>query len=583
MSVEILALTSKGVYPLNVNTLTAVGGQDSSGVMLEGLKQKGEYAVLSLLHDRAVIHPLKGRDLNTLELPLYRRHVIDDLTLLVVPGRVSEVAPSPWENFHKELMKIVSALGDPNNLEKSLDCVLQTLLDDLHMEKGLLITRDLHGQFKAIAQRGVNPDDKWLSETLILDALTKKQVITVQNVIGSPYHSNKSLMGTGFLSVFAWPLVVRGEVLGVLLTGSQRPHSGLTQEQRTRADLIVQLAALVFNFHLRDLRNLAELSHLRRQTEDSEESPLLTNSPSVVEVVRVAKQVAATDLAILIQGETGVGKEVLTQWIHRQSDRSDKPFVAVNCGAIPSELLESLLFGHRKGAFTGAESDRMGKFQLAHMGTLFLDEIGDLPEYLQVKLLRVIQEKAVEPVGHTRPIPADVRIIAASNKPILELVRAGKFREDLYYRLAEVTLQIPALRDRPEDIKLLAVQFRKKFGPDKMFAREVLDWLAAQEWKGNVRELMSTVKRGAILASTQEIQISDLVTGVPVAPVVKGVTVNWLGGNNLEDAKNEFVRSKVREALLRSDGKRNKAAELLGVAPRTFFRYLEDLQQGEAP
>jgi transcriptional regulator with GAF, ATPase, and Fis domain len=245
----------------------------------------------------------------------------------------------------------------------------------------------------------------------------------------------------------------------------------------------------------------------------------------------------------------------------------------VNCGAIPSELLESLLFGHRKGAFTGAHTDQTGKFQLADGGTLFLDEIGDLPENLQVKLLRVLQEKTVEPLGSQKPVKVDVRVIAATHKNLSRLVEEGRFREDLFYRIAEMRLEIPPLRDRPCDIPLLATLFLKKFARQKRFSQKGWEWLKVQEWRGNVRELMSCIKRASVLSTQDEIQQQDLKL---ITPVKVSDAKNWLGGRDLDEAKNSFLREKVRQALSLSSGNRTKAADLLGVTPRTLFRYLEE-------
>lgn len=249
--------------------------------------------------------------------------------------------------------------------------------------------------------------------------------------------------------------------------------------------------------------------------------------------------------------------------------------MAVNCGAIPGGLLEGILFGHKKGSFTGAVSDQAGKFVLANGGTLFLDEIGDLPESLQVKLLRVLQEGEVEALGSTKPISVDVRIVAASHKSIAHLVREGKFREDLYYRLAEITLKIPALRERAADIKLLATHFLKAQAPEKRFSASAWSWLQAQEWRGNVRELAGSIRRASILSTGSELVRDDFLLGQSTVATSIRAEDSWLGGRTLDEARDRFVQKKIEEALQRTDGKRKEAAELLGVTPRTLFRYLE--------
>jgi two-component system response regulator PilR (NtrC family) len=250
--------------------------------------------------------------------------------------------------------------------------------------------------------------------------------------------------------------------------------------------------------------------------------------------------------------------------------------VAVNCGAIPGELLESLLFGHRKGAFTGAVKDQRGKFQQADGGTLFLDEIGDLPGTLQVKILRALQEKSIEPLGSEKTLEVDVRILCATHKNLKNLVDQGEFRQDLYYRLAEVSFEIPPLRKRREDISLIANEVLKEKNSDKRFSADAISWMQRQDWTGNVRELLSAVKRAIALCSGDLIQVHHLTLGGPQDPSRQ--ELNWLGGENLEDAKHNFVMDKVKLALQKSNNKRTQAAELLGVTPRTLFRYLENIE-----
>ena len=297
---------------------------------------------------------------------------------------------------------------------------------------------------------------------------------------GVPYNSSESLVATGFISTFCWPLVVQGMALGVLLTGSRRPHQGLSNERNLQIETYVHLAAVLTNFRLRELSFKREIAQLRAKEQDT---PFQTQSTKLRNTCELARQVADSDLAVLVQGETGVGKEVMARWVHEQSGRKDGPFIAVNCGAIPSELLESLLFGHKKGAFTHAFSDQMGKIQQAHGGTLFLDEIGDLPPALQPKLLRVLNDKQVEPLGSQRPLQVDIRVIVATHKPLKEMVAQKQFREDLYYRVAEMTLWLPPLRERPGDILLIAQQCLRELDGEKIFSEDAREYLMIQVWK----------------------------------------------------------------------------------------------------
>jgi DNA-binding NtrC family response regulator len=585
---QIYLITDNEVQTTTLSGLTAVGGKGSSGLSLGSLKSEEDYAVLSPDADGISIHPLKGK----LKGPLKLRHLetlaLGDLRILAVAQeRGAGAKPDASANgdaFAASLAELTATFAEPQDWAKALSNVLDSLSSQFALEKGLLIAKEtlLSGsnvnKYAIVARKGLRQEDPWLSESFVEETLKLRQPRYVHNLVGSEFEAKKSLMATGFVSVFAWPLLVRGEVLGVMLMGSSKPHAGLTALQQKQAETFSRLAALLMHFHLRDQQKKEEIAQLRA-TLIPNDSPFLTNDQALQETCRLAKKISSSDLSVLIQGEKGTGKELLSNWIHQLSSRKEKPFVAVNCGAIPAGLLESLLFGHKKGAFTGAVSDQAGKFQLANGGTLFLDEIGDLPEPLQVKLLRVLQEGQIEPLGSNKTISVDVRIVAASHKSIPDLVRESKFREDLYYRLAEITLKIPALRERPTDITLLAMHFLKIEDPTKRFSRPAWQWLQAQEWRGNVRELASTIRRATILSSGQEIEREDFLRGHS-GLVAKVSEVSWLGGQDLDEARDHFVQSKIAEALRRTEGKRKEAAELLGITPRTLFRYLEDERSG---
>jgi two-component system NtrC family response regulator len=294
----------------------------------------------------------------------------------------------------------------------------------------------------------------------------------------------------------------------------------------------------------------------------------------------VADRVAATDAAILITGESGTGKEVIARRIHVHSARAEKPFVAINCAAIPGELLESELFGHTRGAFTGAVRNRSGRFRQAEGGTLFLDEIGEIPLPLQPKLLRVLQEKVVDSVGSDAPIPVDVRILAATNRDLQERIREGGFREDLYYRLNVVELRVPPLRERGEDIPLLVKHFVKELaeGRDIEVPAGVLARLQSHPWPGNVRELRNACERMVILCRGNEVSMGDLpsIPGSPSPEMLSAGTGHgnddWPplppGGLSLVDLEKKVIE----RALKLNKGNITRTALYLGV-PRHVLVY----------
>jgi two-component system response regulator GlrR len=283
-----------------------------------------------------------------------------------------------------------------------------------------------------------------------------------------------------------------------------------------------------------------------------------------------AQRVAAGDASVLIQGESGTGKELLARAIHRASVRANQPFVAINCGAIPETLLESELFGHMKGSFTGAIADQRGLFVAADKGTLFLDEIGDMPLTLQVKLLRVIETREVRPIGATRSTPFDVRIISATHRDLAREKLAGTFREDLYYRLNVVNLKLPSLEERPEDIPLLAEAFLKKLAPrygrDKAsFSPEALELLVKAKWPGNVRQLYNVVRQNVALSHG--------------AIITAELVQQSLGGNptrlpSFDEARDEFTRNYLSQILQITGGNVSQAARLAKRNRTDFYKLL---------
>ncbi len=301
----------------------------------------------------------------------------------------------------------------------------------------------------------------------------------------------------------------------------------------------------------------------------------LAADPAMRRLIEATRQVAESELSVLVQGESGAGKEVLVQYLHAASARAAQPFVAENCSAIPESLAESLLFGHVRGAFTGADRDRAGLFVQADGGTLFLDEIGDMPLALQARLLRVLEERRVRPVGGHASVAFDVRIVCATNRDLLELVREGRFRSDLYYRLAGATLRIPALRERPADVELLARRFldelNEEQGTERRFASGLMERLCAHAWPGNVRELRNRV---AVLFHLSD---GDEIDGeLPAAHRMHAVA--------REDAAQRLVTrvaplaeielDAIRLALEETGGDRREAARRLGISRSTLYARL---------
>ncbi len=301
-------------------------------------------------------------------------------------------------------------------------------------------------------------------------------------------------------------------------------------------------------------------------------------SAAMVAAVEAAKKAAASKATVLLLGESGTGKELVARAIHNWSERKDQPFVAINCVGLAKELLESDLFGHEKGSFTGAHQQKKGKMELADGGTVFLDEVGDITSELQTKLLRFLQEREFERVGGTKPIRVDVRIVAATNRNLDADIKAGRFREDLFYRLNVVPITLPPLRERKEDIPELANVFLRRFANEtnKIFSAltgEALDQLAAYDWPGNVRELANIVERAVVLGAGPKLDLADLPEGVTgAAQPDAGAPLSY--HKAIDGARRELIQ----KALDQSGGNRTKAAQILGLHKTHLFRLLRSLK-----
>lgn len=302
---------------------------------------------------------------------------------------------------------------------------------------------------------------------------------------------------------------------------------------------------------------------------------MITSAPEMVKVARTIERVANTNVSVMLLGASGTGKELLARGLHEASDRRDGAFVAINCAAIPENLLESELFGHEKGAFTGAVKTTEGKIEQAHGGTLFLDEVGDIPLPLQVKLLRFLQERVIERIGSRKSISVDTRIVCATHQDLEAMIADGRFREDLYYRLAEIVVRIPSLAERPGDAALLAKAFLARFAREmnpavKGFAPDALAAIDAWHWPGNVRELENRVKRAVIMAEGKLVSAADL-----DLTVGEGGDAEAL---NLKSAREAADRRVIRHALARSEGNISNTAKLLGISRPTLYDLLKQYE-----
>lgn len=470
---------------------------------------------------------------------------------------------------------------------RSVDELLEILLDDVieltGADRGMVLWVDPAEGKAAMpsvrAARNVQREALQdaagaISDSIVRQVLeTKRSVIVSDALSDTTFGKSESVIALRLSSVMCVPLLSQGEAIGALYVANDeikhlfdRRQLDLLTVFAGQASLILQNAMLLSALRADKEKLSAELSNKRF-------GEIIGACPSMMEVFRKLQKVAATDISVLITGETGTGKELIARELHRRSNRVNGPFVTVNCGAIPENLIESEMFGHVKGAFTGAIASRPGKFQQADGGTLFLDEVGELPLALQVKLLRALQERVVFRVGDSRPEKCDIRIIAATNRNLDEMIKTGEFREDLYYRLNVVNLWLPPLRERGDDVFIIAKVLLSKYAeelnsPVRGFSPQTLSSVRKYSWPGNIRQLENRIKKALVLCDRTLLGPEDLDLGdegqSPIVP--------------LEKAKEDFQRRYVLEVLERNNGNRTQTARDLGVDPRTIFRYLEKEQ-----
>ena len=412
--------------------------------------------------------------------------------------------------------------------------------------------------------------------------------------------------GRDGMEVLADLQVKRSELPVIVLTGKGSIDAVVSAMQSGARDFVVKPASperiIVSLRNALEINNLAvEVTRLKKSSDGSLNfKDLIGNATTMRSVIAMGERGAKANIPILITGESGVGKEVIARAIQGASERAGQPFITVNCGAIPENLVESILFGHEKGSFTGANSKHLGKFQEAHTGTLFLDEIGELPLEMQVKLLRVLQEGEVDPIGSKRPTAVDVRIVSATNRDLADAVKAGTFREDLYYRLNVFPIQVPSLRERAADIPALTEHFIKRFNAQERLsiqgaAKETLDMLSAFNWPGNVRQLENAIFRAMILSDGNTLQPHDFPQISGLAPLMgtpPADTLRLAEHSPTAPASDEPVHVLDREGHLRTlveierdliefaignySGHMSEVARRLGIGRSTLYRKVRE-------
>jgi len=477
-------------------------------------------------------------------------------------------------DFNRRLLEIREI---PHQIEALLDAVI----DVVHANKGFVILlRD--GDPEIAAARNVDretvPDAvTQLSDSILRRCIDTRQPLIVSDAVNDTmFNSSQSVLNLQLSSVMVAPLIAQGQLLGLIYVGNDNVVNLFEQSSLEVLTVFAGQASLILQNAILLNQLTTDRDRIAEELEAQRFGDIIGSCPSLQEVFRRVEKVAAADINVLITGETGTGKELFARELHRRSNRAEGPFIVVNCGAIPENLMESELFGHVRGAFTGAISTRQGSFQAADGGTLFLDEIGEMPLALQVKLLRALQERVVVKVGDTKPQSVDIRVLAATNRDLEASIKEGTFREDLYYRLNVVNLHLPPLRERGDDIAILAKfllnKYAAEFGaPVKGFTPKALEAMHGYDWPGNVRQLENRIKKAIVLADKILIGAEDLDLGGDQQRAIVPLT----------QAREDFTRKYILEVLERNGGNRTRTARDLGVDPRTVFRYLE--REPDAP
>jgi Nif-specific regulatory protein len=478
------------------------------------------------------------------------------------------------------LIKIGTTINSIRSLTDLQKRLLESLFEIVPAERGAILLLDGELDYPnsvfALDKFAGAHQTLQVSRTVAQQVRTEGVAILSNDIIeSSVLRESESLIASQIHSLLCVPLTLHKKVIGIVYMDTTRP-GGVFNESH------LQLVTAVAGFAAGALDNARHVEWLesenqRLQDDFQSEHNMIGESKQMKEVYRFIARVAVSDVTVLIEGESGTGKELAAHAIHRRSSRKSRPFVAINCAALTETLLETEMFGHEKGAFTGAIAQKKGKLEIADGGTLFLDEVGEMSPLLQTKLLRVLQEREFERVGGTRTLKVDIRVIAATNKNLEEAIKAGTFRQDLYFRLNVVSLKIPALRERREDITLLAKHFTSRYSVKCKrrvtgLSSEALACLTNYDWPGNVRELENAIERAVVLGETERIQPEDL----SEALIERMPSTNQSTGKYYDSVK-EAKRAIILKALAQTDSSYTEAAKLLGIHPNNLHRLIRNL------
>jgi len=487
--------------------------------------------------------------------------------------KIKSITREQFELLYNISRRLNSLEYEEGLIEETLDLVINVV----NAERGLFAKYDSSKKdFEIIAARNLKKESiqdlSSFSSGILQKVVENKKPFLYHDVQSDPALSQfDSVQIHKIKSVLGVPIIKDGNVWGVILVDSQINRKEFTEENLIFLDFFSNLVSLALDKILNLQKLEKENLYLKNQLQSTQKIPeIIGESPAIKKLFQLIHKVAATDATVLISGESGTGKELVARSIHNLSQRKDKPYIAQFCGSIPDTLLESELFGYKKGAFTGATSDKKGLFEVADGGTFFLDEIADISPALQAKLLRVLQNKEIIRLGDTKPIKIDVRIIAATNKDLKQLVQENKFREDLFYRLNVFPIEIPPLRERRSDIPILVRHFIKKYSDREIsITPQALKKLESFYWPGNVRQLENVIQRALILCDSNQLTPDHIIIEE------ENSLLDFKG--TLEDFEKLLLLKRLKEY----DGNRTQTAKSLGVSVRWVQMKLKEINSNE--
>ncbi|MBD3320735.1 MAG: GAF domain-containing protein [Chitinivibrionales bacterium] len=485
-------------------------------------------------------------------------------------SEAGDAGPGVTEQTLGSFSRFCEAVGKERDLKTLLRKIITSLFEVIGGEEAFIFTVDTNRRPELfISSSDDNPQERF-SDTIVQDVLASGKGIFVGNALDDPrFAQAQSIVDLKLATVLCSPIHIAGKTIGVIYLGSKKAAISFSEKELNTLQVYAQMAGMLIN-HVEYISQ--QNSAIERLADVNRNDNVVASSPVMSRLLEAAFSAARSDIAVLLEGETGTGKDLIAQAIHNRSSRKSKPFVVVNCSSLSGELLESELFGHKQGAFTGAVKDHKGLFSAANGGTLFMNEIGEMSIGLQAKLLRTLETGKIRAVGSSTEQSVDVRILCATNRDLKAMTAQKEFREDLYYRINQFVLKLPPLRERGEDIRLLAYYFLDLYKaryPHKDiidFHPDALKAMSFYDWPGNVRELSSIVHK-AVLSET----------GRFVRVKLEEETRIDAG---FDEATREFQKKLIRQALAACNGSREKAAKMLGMSRSSFFRYLAQVNEG---